>query len=290
MMDWIGSTGPTVLCSANAYIRSHNTTIRRWAVSLNGLNQVRKGIEDSDEYYTLYNDVDLELSYYTKYLKGKKIYLPCDGPQSMFVKWFKNHPELGCKVTYTSDDYRNSANIKLMREQDVVITNPPFSLCTQDREKGIPFIPLLLSLGVDFLIVCPLIKLNTAKIIPYYSEGAFHFGYNRIDKFKRPDGELKHVAECYWITNLNVKGRPYRTLTYSRKPLSAYPRDIETGIIVVDSIRDVPRADVMLVPITSLVYFPPSEWSLEYHKHTIVKDEYGNPQVRFRRTLVRKRK
>ena len=79
-------------------------------------NLRRKSVKDSDEYYTRYEDIDAELRHYTRYLKGKKVFMPCDGPQSMFVKWFKDHPELGCKVVNSWGEYRSPENIQKMME------------------------------------------------------------------------------------------------------------------------------------------------------------------------------
>lgn len=42
----------------------------------------------NDEYYTLLQDIETELSNYTEYLSGKVIYCNCDTPDSEFVRYF----------------------------------------------------------------------------------------------------------------------------------------------------------------------------------------------------------
>ena len=37
--------------------------------------------EKNDEFFTLYEDIENELRHYKEYLKGKKIYMPCDDPK-----------------------------------------------------------------------------------------------------------------------------------------------------------------------------------------------------------------
>lgn len=51
-----------------------------------------------DEYYTLLEDIEYELSFYKEQLKDKIIYCNCDDPKhSNFYKYFKdNFVELGC--------------------------------------------------------------------------------------------------------------------------------------------------------------------------------------------------
>lgn len=91
------------------------------------LRSINGGNHDTDEWYTQYEDVDRELSHYTAFLMNKTVYLPCDREDSAFVKWFKDHDELGCTVWRTEDDFRLPKNIELMKKADVIITNPPFS-------------------------------------------------------------------------------------------------------------------------------------------------------------------
>ena len=58
----------------------------------------------NDEYYTRYEDIELELSNYTSLLKGKSIFCPCDDyAHSNFVKYFIDNFELfGLKALYSS--------------------------------------------------------------------------------------------------------------------------------------------------------------------------------------------
>ena len=46
----------------------------------------------NDEFYTLYEDIEKELSHYTKNFEGKVVYCPCDNPEwSNFWKFFVNN-------------------------------------------------------------------------------------------------------------------------------------------------------------------------------------------------------
>lgn len=54
-------------------------------------------IKNNDEFYTLIEDIELELKHYGEFLKGKSVYCNCDDPyKSNFVKYFvKNFNNLG---------------------------------------------------------------------------------------------------------------------------------------------------------------------------------------------------
>lgn len=110
----------------------------------------------NDEFYTLYEDIEKEVSHYWAALKGKKVLCPCDDYRhSNFVRYFvDNYDQIGlagltatCYDTgdgawkYTYDgrdevvarlegdgDFRSPEITAIRDEHDVVITNPPFSL------------------------------------------------------------------------------------------------------------------------------------------------------------------
>ena len=110
----------------------------------------------NDEFYTRYEDIEKEITNYTSYLEGKWIYSPCDDFRwSNFKKYFKDNFENLKLKHYTctcldrgngawrydfdgktetiiqlegNGDFRSEECSKIMKECDVVITNPPFSL------------------------------------------------------------------------------------------------------------------------------------------------------------------
>ena len=115
-------------------------------------------IAKNDEFYTLYSDVEQELSHYSEHLKGKVILCNCnDGEGSAFWQYFSRNFEalqlaklIGVK--YGEDahvlemtrprqilktfldgdgDFRSTESIELLKTADLVITNPPFSLFSE---------------------------------------------------------------------------------------------------------------------------------------------------------------
>lgn len=110
----------------------------------------------NDEFYTRYEDIEKEVSYYKDKLEGLWVYCPCDAEWSNFWKFFlehfdeyklkhltATHIELdgrrserldfdGKEVTRTllkgNGDFRSEECTRIKDECDIVITNPPFSL------------------------------------------------------------------------------------------------------------------------------------------------------------------
>ena len=108
----------------------------------------------NDEFYTQLSDIEKELQYYKDHFQGKIVYCNCDDPHtSNFFKYFvSNFKELRLKkviaacyaengffaeyagekiaVSYFKGDgdFRSAESIALLKQSDIVVTNPPFSL------------------------------------------------------------------------------------------------------------------------------------------------------------------
>lgn len=110
-----------------------------------------------DEFYTLYKDIDNELSLYTNHFKGKIVYCNCDNPKySNFWKYFYNNfkhlhlkkliatyynpngsayaweyegndKTLSVTPLLGNGDFASDECIKYLKQADIVVTNPPFS-------------------------------------------------------------------------------------------------------------------------------------------------------------------
>lgn len=158
-------------------------------------------ITKKDEYYTLYEDIEKELQYYTEELTGKSIYCNCDNPQySNFVKYFRNNFErlalkelitshrnldgTGGVATYDGIDwtYRELQNgsydspelEEYLDRADIVVTNPPYSQLAK-------FLQLLLSKNKDFIIMGNLTAITIISIFNAFKAGRIFYGHH-IDK------------------------------------------------------------------------------------------------------------
>ena len=138
-----------------------------------------------DEFYTQYSDIEKELKYYKDKFKNKIVYCNCDDPEiSNFYKYFSNNFEhLGLKklicthysknektyklviekdrnkdgkingkdveryeFMFSDGDFRSDECVELLKEADIVCTNPPFSLFRE-------YIAQLIEYKKKFLII-----------------------------------------------------------------------------------------------------------------------------------------
>ena len=125
--------------------------------SMRNINLSKARKTKNDEFYTFYEDIQKEIENYKDYLENKIVYCNCDNPEySQFWKYFKdNFRELKIKKlisTYLSEEayitvyngttiektklsgkgsFNSEECLTILKEVDVVITNPPFSIFSE---------------------------------------------------------------------------------------------------------------------------------------------------------------
>lgn len=235
----------------------------------------------NDEFYTRYEDIEKEITNYKEYLKGKWIYSPCDDFRwSEFKTYFKNNfEELGLKhytctclnigngawrydfdgktETLTqlegNGDFRSEECTKIMKECDVVITNPPFSL----------FKEFITWLNVDFIVVGNKNAMLWKTIFPKYYYKQLYFGYNYISKFRLPDNTFNWFqGSGKWFTTFPVikENPPIALKPYAE---DKYPKYDTYDAVNTDSIRDIPDYDGEIgTPIGILDYLCEDQFTI----------------------------
>ena len=161
----------------------------------------------NDEFYTLYEDIESELSNYNCFL-NKTVYLNCDNPNtSQFYRYFYNNfnnlklkkiiatyysdTENSIKTTYNgkeelrsilkqNGDFRSQECVDILKECDIVVSNPPFSLFRE-------YIGLLLSNNKDFIIIGNSNSALCKDIFPFIKEQKLYLGKNKVKNFLVPD-------------------------------------------------------------------------------------------------------
>jgi len=219
------------------------------------LNKAKK--TKNDEFYTLYEDIEKELKYYSEYFENKVVYCNCDTKDSNFYKYFKENFEvLKLKDLLISDglDFRSEESINLLKKCDVVVTNPPFSLAGDFLAQLVDYNKDYIFIGHDTFIT---LKLPFAL----FREGKFFVGNNKVRDFVTPEKEIKSV-NCHWFTNLKdyVKHKEPLNIkiTYEEgKKLNLYEQiDDFPEILGVNRIKDIPidYDGLISVPIITLIF------------------------------------
>ncbi|PJA20251.1 MAG: modification methylase [Deltaproteobacteria bacterium CG_4_10_14_0_2_um_filter_43_8] len=168
-------------------------------------------------------------------------------------------------------DFRSPECIKLLKEADIVVTNPPFSLFREYVAQLVKFDKKFLIMGnqnaITYKEIFKLIKddkmwlgqsLNGRNIlfqIPDYYESY----YKIIDgkKYAFPKGVV-------WFTNLDVPKRSEEMVLYKKYSKEEYPTYDNYDAINVDRTEQIPLdyAGVMGVPITFLHKYNPEQFEI----------------------------
>ena len=220
----------------------------------------------NDEFYTMMEDIEKELVYYKKHFKGKTVYCNCDTEESNFVRYFVGRfEELGLKkliATHWNDggapsykaewangsdepirtalsgdgDFRSPECVELLKEADIVVTNPPFSLA-----RG--FISILYEYGKKFVIIGDLNWVAYKEVFPLFKDNRMFFGYTPVKQFITPNGTAAKFGNKVWFTNLDLdKAHEPRTLTknyYGNE--ERYPKYENYDAIECGRVSDIPK-------------------------------------------------
>ena len=239
----------------------------------------------NDEFYTRLPDIEKELYHYREQLKGKTIFMNCDDPlESNFWQYFfLNFDFLGLKKiisthydpeepTYKLEydgsevirtdleqngDFRSPEAIEILKESDVVITNPPFSLYRE-------YVAQLMEYEKDFLIIGNFNSVTYKEIFPLIKDGLLWMGYGNVKEFIQPDGSIKKFGNISWFTNLDVSKRHEKMILFRKYNEEDYPTYDNYNAINVDRVSDIPMDydGVMGVPITFLTKYNPKQFEI----------------------------
>lgn len=257
----------------------------------------------NDEVYTRLGDIEKELNEYDpKVFKNKSIFCNCgDQTNSNFWIFFHmNFHRLGLKkliaTHYTSDgspsyamiydskdpkddvdfdkgtkiplkgdgDFRSDECIDLLKQSDMVVTNPPVSLFRE-------YIAQLENYDKQFIVIGDKKAITYKEIFPLIKDNKLWLGYTKVNEFKQPDGTYKKFFGTKpWFTNVDTKERHRKLETVYRwyqriaKYPDLYPKYDTYDAIEVSDVLQIPLDydGVMGVPITFLDVYDPDQFEI----------------------------
>ena len=166
-------------------------------------------------------------------------------------------------------DFRSNECIKLLKQSDVVITNPPFSLFREYVAQLIEYDKKFVIIGNDN---CRTYK----EIFPLIKNNQIWCGYNHVKEFCKSDGTIQKFGNVSWYTNLPITKRNEELILYKRYYMTEadknnpnytnpdYPKYDNYDAINVDKVSDIPvdYDGVMGVPITFLDKYTPKQFDI----------------------------
>ena len=288
-------------------------------------------INKKDEFYTQLIDIEKEVVHYTKHFRGKVVYCNCDDPEySNFWKFFYEHfEELGLKelnATYFGEDarfynydgkeititqlkengdFRSNECIQVLKQSDMVVTNPPFSLFRE-------YISQLDKYDKDFLVISninaitykevfPLIQSNKAWLGVCFGRGISGFivpeNYELYGTETKVDENGKRIISpnnCMWLTSLDNEKRhlPIELAKQYKGNEESYPFYDNYRGINVNKTQDIPMdyMGAMGVPITFLNKYDPEQFEIiKFRKGDDDKDLKINGKAPYFRILIKRK-
>lgn len=217
--------------------------------------------------------------------------------------------EIGIKPLKGDGDFRSQECIELLKQADIIVTNPPFSLFREYLAQLIEYDKKFLIIGnmnaVTYKEVFPLVQANKLWFGASIHSGDREFGVPpdyplnaagwRVDEKGRKFIRVKGVR---WFTNLDIPKRHDPLLLYRTYSPELYPKYDNYPAINVDKTADIPLDydGIMGVPITFLDKYCPDQFEIVgLDRYVPDNPHYGHRftlqgKETYARILIRRRK
>lgn len=265
------------------------------ATKNNNLHNAKR--QKNDEFYTTRATVELELNHYKEHFRGKVVYCNCDDPiESEFTRYFAHkfedwglkklistgYKESGHGVMYVYEgdkngnlvpdrsewkitelqgngDFKSEECVELLKQADIVVSNPPFSLFRE-------YVAQLIEYGKEFLIIGNKNAITYKEIFPLIKENKLWLGISFPNEFILPNGEITKTVSglCRWFTNLTHAKRNKPLDLVQKYDPRYYPKFDNYDCIECSKVMDIPvdYDGVTAVPITFLDKYCPKQFRI----------------------------
>ena len=158
---------------------------------------------------------------------------------------------------YPAGDFRSKESIALLKQADIVVTNPPFSIARE-------YVKQLMDYKKKFLIIGDLNWVTYKEIFPLLKNNLVWIGYNSIKQFIQTDRSFKKFGNKLWFTNLDIEKHHEDLIVWKKYNPQDYPKYDNYDAINVDKVQDIPcdYNGIMGVPITFLDNYNPNQFEI----------------------------
>lgn len=183
--------------------------------------------------------------------------------------------EIGIKKLKGDGDFRSKESIELLKQADIVVTNPPFSLFREYVAQLIEYDKKFLIIGninaISYKEIFKLIKENKAWLGVNMGRGISGFivpkHYELYGSEARVDENGNRIVatnNCLWLTNLDNAKRHEELILYKNYSPEEFPTYDSYDAINVDKTKDIPMdySGAMGVPITFLDKYNPDQFEI----------------------------
>lgn len=185
------------------------------------------------------------------------------------VEYLLKNKENTLSLLKGNGDFRSEECIELLKQADIVVTNPPFSLFREYVEQLTNFNKSFLIIGnqnaITYKEVFPLLKDN--KMWLGYNSGAQEFfvpmSFERDNTYINASGQkIAKFGNICWFTNLNTTKRHEDLTLYKKYTPEEYSKYINYNAIEVSKISEIPYDyyEPIGVPVTFLDKYNPKQF------------------------------
>ena len=213
--------------------------------------------------------------------QNRDLFSQNDSERAIWLEYFgdKNNnrvpdpEEIGIHYLNGDGDFRSQECIELLKEADIVVTNPPFSLFREyvaqlmkyekkfvilGNQNAITYREIFSYIKSDELWLGSTLSFVKFKVPAYYEPKATRFWIDENGQKWRSMGNL-----C-WFTNLDIAKRHEDLILYKAYYPDEYPKYDNYDAINVDKTAEIPMDydGVMGVPITFLDKYNPEQFEI----------------------------
>ena len=170
-------------------------------------------------------------------------------------------------------DFRSPECVELLKQADIVVTNPPFSLFREYMAQLMEYKKAFLIVGnqnaITYREIFPLIRDNDVWL--GYNNGHFWFAVPDTYEEKKTDFKIdengqkwRRMGNICFFTNLDIEKRHEDMTLFRTYTPEEYPKYDNYDAINVNRTLDIPcdYYDVMGVPITFMQYYNPNQFEI----------------------------
>ncbi|PIZ95279.1 MAG: modification methylase [Candidatus Magasanikbacteria bacterium CG_4_10_14_0_2_um_filter_37_12] len=196
-------------------------------------------------------------------------------------------------------DFRSEESVELLKQADIVVTNPPFSLFRE-------YVAQLVEYNKKFLILGDQNAITYKETFKLIKEDKLWLGYDNggtkwfqvpmdydipTETRKKIVNGVKYfsMGRVVWFTNLDTVKRQQEITLYKKYSKNEYPEYDNYEAINVNKVSDIPMdyKDAMGVPVTFLDKYNPSQFQIissndirknnnvPFKEHGLIKDKDG---------------
>jgi Adenine-specific methyltransferase EcoRI len=213
-------------------------------------------------------------------------------------------------------DFRSVESIELLKQADIVVTNPPFSLFRE-------YVAQLMVYNKKFLILGDQNAITYKETFGYVKENKLWLGYDNggtkwfqvpmeydipTESRKKIVNGVKYfsMGRIMWFTNLETTKRNENIVLYKKYSPEEFPKYDNYDAINIDKVSDIPLdfGGAMGVPITFIDKYNPGQFEIvssndirlnsavPYKEHGLIKDKDGsiNGKPKYVRIVIRNKK